>query len=304
MATYGHTRDLKLGGFARRGLNFDFIEIVPVWDGFDAMLEHEAYDVSEMAVGAYLQSLAAGQFPRLLPVTMLGRFHHNSIAVRASAGVTSPRELNGRRVGVRAYSQTTGLWVRGILQTEYGVEPDDIQWITSEASHVPGYQDPPNVTRDPRAVDLEEILREGIVDAAILGRIPTSAGTVQPLFSNARTLELAWFERTRVVPINHVLMVSQTVIDSHARLIGNLFAALTEGKDRYLAALRDTGGETPDERMQAEVLVRGGDPLPFGVEAMRPALDMAVEFAYTQRLIPTRFAVDDLFDPRALAMCQ
>ncbi len=275
-----------------------------MWDGFDAMLDHEAYAVSEMAVGAYLQSIAAGQPARVLPVTMLGRFHHSSISVRASAGIAAPRDLEGRRVGVRAYSQTTGLWARGILQSEYGVDLSGVHWITAEASHAPGYQDPPNVTRDPRAVDLRAILRDGVVDAALMASTPGSADAIQPLFADARALELVWFERTHVVPINHVLMVSQSVLDSHPDLIERLWATLRDGKNRYLAALRANGGQTPDERMQLEVLARGGDPLPFGVDAMRPALEMAIDFAYTQQLIPRPFALDELFDTRVLAICQ
>jgi 4,5-dihydroxyphthalate decarboxylase len=268
------------------------------------MLEHEAYAVSEMAVGAYLQSLAAGQPARLLPVTMLGRFHHSSISVRIAAGIASPRELEGRRVGVRAYSQTTGLWARGILHSEFGVDLADVHWITAEASHVPGYEDPPNVTRDPRAVDLRAILRDGVVDAALMASTPGATDGIEPLFADARELELAWFERTHVVPINHVLMVSQSVLDAHIELISALWSALRDGKERYLTALRASGGQTPDERMQVEVLLRGGDPLPFGVETMLPALEMAIDFAHTQRLIPRRFAVDDLFDTRVLAICQ
>src|SRR5262249_42436156 len=127
---------------------------------------------------------------------------------------------------------------------------------------------------------------------------------IQPLFADARERELAWYDRTRVVPINHVLMVSQSVLDSHPDLIESLWAALRDGKDRYLAALRDGGARTPHERMPAEVLARGGARRPFGVDAMRPALEMAIDFAATQRLIPHRFGLDDLFDTRVLAICQ
>ena len=141
LGTYPYTTPLKSGVVRSDRLDFDFTEIVPVWDGFKGMIREDKYDLSEMAVVTYLLARTHGKPLALLPATMTGRFQHPYAIYNAEKGELTPRELNGKRVGIRSFTTTTGAWIRGILAADYGVDLDSIEWITFEAPHVAEYRD-------------------------------------------------------------------------------------------------------------------------------------------------------------------
>lgn len=296
--TYGYTAGLKDGSVQSPRIGFIFDEVRPIYDGFSRTMQRNDFDLSELATLTFLQALAIGTDWLLLPIGLLNRFHHGSIIHNVERGIRSPADLAGRRVGVRAYTQTTAVWVRGILQAEYGLEPDGVTWVSFEDGHMPDFRDPPNVVRAEPGRSMDSMLLSGEIDAAIVGRLRPDDARVKDLIPNAREAELLWYDRTRVLPINHMLMIRRELVDTHGWLLAELAALLRTCRAQYLDWLQTASPQTTDDRFRKDLLDRGIDPVPFGVAAVRPALQMMVEFGVTQRLIPRAFSVDELFDPR------
>lgn len=263
---YPHTQLLKSKStFA--GVPVSFPSISPVHDAFDDMVRYQRYDVCEMAIGAFLQGRQAGKPLLLLPAVMVGGFHHKSIYASPVNTPRTPRDLKGGRVGVRSYSQTTGLWVRGWLAEEYGVAPDSITWITTEGSHAEEYSDPENVVRTDAS--LVEALRNGDLAAAVLG---ASAATpeLQPLLDDPAAHDRDWYDRHGTVPINHIVVTTYDVAERHDAALRAIYRALCAGIDQTRVA-------------------EGPGPLPsairYGRATVREAVRLASDYALQQGLI-------------------
>ncbi|MGB8631552.1 MAG: hypothetical protein WCD69_19575, partial [Xanthobacteraceae bacterium] len=145
--TYPHTKPLKSGEIKSDRVALRFTDVEPINKAFLLMVRQEKFDVSEMAIATYLQAKAHGKPLVLLPATMMGRFQHGTMFYNSEHGAVTPESLPGRRVGVRAFSQTTGVWLRGILWKDYGVDLGNVKWVTFEDAHVPEYRDPSGVER-------------------------------------------------------------------------------------------------------------------------------------------------------------
>lgn len=256
-----------------------FPSVAPLYRAFAQMIRDTSYDVCEMAIGAFLQARAAGRPLLLLPVVIGGGFHHGSIVASPAAPPGGPDGLAGQRVGVRSYSQTTGLWVRALLEEEHEVRPEDVTWVTTEGSHVPEYQDPPNTVRTTRTLR-EELLDGGVV-AAVPGR-GEGAG-LRTLIDDPAAAALAWYERHGLVPVNHLLVTTETVAAERPALISEVCELVAQGID----AVRPGGS--------------GGDGLPSGITHGRasvlPSVALAAEYAVRQGLIPRLPDVPGLFVP-------
>jgi 4,5-dihydroxyphthalate decarboxylase len=296
--TYGHTKAIKDGTLASPRLAFDFVEIKPISSAFGNMAEHQEYDFAEMAIVTFIQALALGKPIALLPAVMLNRFHHGSIFCKTDGPITKPTDLNGKKIGVRAYTQTTGVWVRGILGAEYGVDLDSITNVTNEGGHLEEYVDPPNVVRSPGGKKMLDMLLDGDISGWIAGRDAPKTPLIRPVIENATEAALAWFARVKAFPINHMVVLKTATIDAHPWLPQELFGLLKRGKEAYLADLRTRPAADPDEAYRKDMLMAGGDPLPFGIEALRTSLTVVIDYAYAQKLIPRKYAVEELFDPR------
>lgn len=246
--------------------------------GFKPMLREQAYQAGELAINTLLQAKAYGKPWVVLPVPLIGNFQHHCIGYNAAFGKLSPADLVGRRVGVRMYTQTTGLWVRGILQHEYGVDLDKVTWMTLEDSHLAEYQDPPNCERLPNGSKIADMLLAGELDAAILSRKDWPADpNVQRLIPNADAAAKAWYEREGVVPINHMFVVHEEVSRRHPEAVRELYRMFEEA------------------RALAPAAVQAALP-PLGMEANRKGLELAIQWSYEQKIIPRRLSVDELFD--------
>jgi 4,5-dihydroxyphthalate decarboxylase len=163
---------------------------------------------------------------------------------------------------------------------------------------MPDYVDPPNVLRAPPGRSMDAMLLDGEIDAAVVGRVRPDDPRVQDLIPDAARIELEWFGRTGVLPINHMLVIRRDLVDEHSWLLGELSSMLRTCRAQYLEVLRTAEVSHPDDVFRASLVERGIDPLPFGVEAVRPALELMIDFSVAQRLIPRRVSVDELFDPR------
>ncbi|MFG1628704.1 hypothetical protein [Kribbella sp. NPDC049227] len=273
LADYPHVRRLKEQAV------FDFVEVDPVHKAFAAMVREQAYDVCEMAIVTYLQARAEDKPLLLLPVVLRSRFQHDHIVCRADdpLDVTG---LAGKRIGVRTYAQTTGVWLRGILGDEYGVPLDEIQWVSIEDGHLAEYADPPQVERAPDGSKLIDLLHTGDLDAVIMGNDLPDDPRLRPLIPDAKTAARTWYERTRAVPINHMVVIRAEHADRREELT------------QLFVEAKQYAGHPADGSI---------DMTPVGLEANRPALDLITRYAHEQGLVPHRLAVDDLFSLKGAA---
>jgi 4,5-dihydroxyphthalate decarboxylase len=221
LGDYPYTRPLK------ETLDHDFPTVSPVYSASPGMVRNLEYDVCELALATYLQARDAGVPITLIPVVLVSGTHHKSLTRLADGPPLAPRDLVGRRVGVRSYSQTTGLWVRGILREDYGVESSQVTWVTHEDPHVAGYREPAYVERS-TAANVAELLKSGQVDAGILGarEMGNQGAGLVPLIEDAEAAGRAWVERHGTVPINHTLVVRDDVLRSDPDAVIELYQAL------------------------------------------------------------------------------
>lgn len=298
--TYGHTAAIKDGRLTAPHVSFDFVDVQPMNRAFGPMAMQQAFDFSEMAIVTFLQAHYYGKPLVLLPMTMLNRFHHGSIVVLENSPIRAPQDLEGKRIGVRSYSQTTGTWTRGILHAEYGVDLETLTFVTQEDAHVADYIDPPNCVRISKERSFTQLLMDGTIDAWIGGRDVPRTRDFRTVIPAAAAEEMAWFHRLGVLPINHMAVLRGDLYAFHPWIAEEIFELFTTAKREYLATLAATGTTEPEERFRERLVREGRDPLPMGVAALRPSLELIVDYAYRQGLIPHPYAVEELFAPRML----
>jgi len=253
----------------------NFVDVSPIHRAFAPMARDQKFDVSEMAIVTAVQALAYGKPLLLLPVTIAARFQQRCLIALRAASPLTPADLPGRRVGVRAYSQTTGVWIRGILQNDYGVRPDAIRWVTQEGAHLAEYRDPDWVERAPAGRSLLDLLRAGEIDAAILGNDLPDDPDLLPVIADPDTAARQWFAKHAVVPINHMMMVRKDVAMAHPAAIRDLWHTIRRAKPPAAAADRDMN--------------------PIGIAANRRALETVLRYCEQQKLLPRAMDVDHLF---------
>ncbi len=304
MATgdYGHTRPLKDGTVVSERVGFEHIQMPSIINAFRRMIRDLEFDVSEMALSTYLCARAHGIPITALPVFLVRAFHHGPIVYNVKSGIEAPTDLRGRRVGVRAYTVTSGVWTRGILQSQYGVDLDEVTWVINSDEHVAEYQAPANVESAPFDRSLADLLRDGEIDAAI-GVTPSSEDGFAPLIPNAQDAAVSWLKATGVYPINHTLVVRNEHLAAHPWLAVELFGLFKQAKEQFLPTLdtaADLGNE--DERAREARGVLQGDPLPFGVEANRATLETFIGFTADQHIIPHAIPPEEAFEPSTLKL--
>ena len=274
---YPHTRALKAGQIPSDLLALDFAAVAPVNRAFAPMVRELAFDVSELAIATFLQAKACGKPIVLLPVVLAQRFQEAALLCRTDSALSGPADLRGKRVGVRAYSQTTGMWLRGILGDSYGVPADSVRWITFEGAHVREIDDPPGVERAPAGADMMAMLQTGEVDAVIAGNDVPDDPALRTVFPDPAEAGRAFQSQYGLVPPNHLLTVKRDLADSRPDLVAELL--------RVVAA--SFAADSPNG---------GGRPLPFGLQAVRPGVDLALRFAEAGGLLPRPLAPEELWE--------
>jgi len=236
---------------------------------FKRVVRNLEFDVAEMAIMTFLIARAHAKPYRLLPFVVMARYQHPYL-VCSRKNPVKPGDLPGKRVGVRSYSVTTGAWVRHILAEDHGVDRARIKWITFEEAHVAEFVDPPNVERAPAGKEIKAMLLAGEIDAAILGDAKPDPD-LQTVIPDAEEAGRKWGEKHRAIQLNHLVSVKNTVSKAQADEIYDL---LVESKKA------------------------AGNPslLPHGLEANRRNLEVAIDCAHKQKLIPRRFSVEELFE--------
>jgi 4,5-dihydroxyphthalate decarboxylase len=276
---YPQTRALKSGELKSDRVALAFSDIKPANKFFKPMVRELKFDVSEMAIATYIQAKAYGKPITLLPATIMGRFQHGTMLYNAARGTLTPADLPGKRVGVRAYSQTTVTWVRGFLMNDYGVDLDTIRWFSNEDGHVAEYREPSHVERLPPGSNLLQMLRDGELDAAIYGADLPDDPSLKSVIPDPVAAAQQWSARHQAVPINHMVVVTESLSQSNPEAVREVFRLLVESK-------RAAGLPTPGSL----------DFLPFGFEACRSSLTTMINYCVQQKLIPRPLDVDELVD--------
>lgn len=275
---YPHTLPLKRGEIASPWLKLDFVEVKPMHKAFKPMVREHAYDASEMALVTYLQAKAYNKGLRLMPAAMLARFQHGTVLFNAERGKLSLADLPGARIGVRSYSQTTGVWIRGILENDHQVDLSRTHWVTFEDGHVAEAKEPPGVIRASADQDMTKMLIDGELDAAIYGAALPNDARLQSVIPDPEVAARAWYGQHGLVPVNHMVVVTESLARANPIAVAELYRLLAESKQ---AAGLPAAGEI--------------DMAPFGKEANRPCLELITSYAVQQHLIPRRFAVEELW---------
>ena len=262
-------RALKQGTVASDRVAFDFIEVDPVTRAFRRMTRAMEFDVCEIALTTHAQARAYGKPITALPVVLLRGLHHAALICRRDSPLRGPADLIGKRIGVRAWSQTTGVWVRGILQDEYGIAADTMTWVTEEDAHVQEFVDPPFVKRISAGQQLPAMLLAGEIDAGIA--LAIDPAQVRPVIPNADAVAAEWSRKTGVYPINHVVVVKDSLLAAHPWLAGELMRQFAESREK------------------------SGEAVPYGIDANRPAIALLMRYAAQQELIPRAYRAEELF---------
>ena len=275
---YPTTQALLTGKLTSPLFNFDFHEIEPIHDAFKPMAREQRFDVSEMAVFTFLQAYCFKKPIVMLPVVLASRFQHGCIVYNTDFHKElTPAMLPGKKVGVRAYTQTTGAWVRNILSQEHGLDLKSVEWTIFEDAHLAEYKEPSFVKRAPAGTKLLPMLMSGQIDAGILGNDLPDDPKIKAVIPNAAKAGREWHDKTGLLPINHLLCVKRDLLRFRPDLVRALYELFSQSK------------------AQAPVAPGAVDMRPIGYDAIAPSLELVIQLAYEQEIIPRRFSVDELF---------
>jgi 4,5-dihydroxyphthalate decarboxylase len=286
LVTRGYTRALTNGTVTPAGFAFEFEHVPAIITAFRRMVRGLDFDVCEMALTTYVCARAHGKRFTAIPVFPMRAFHHGAIVRNTTSGIERPTDLEGHSVGVnRGYTVTTGVWARGILQHQYGVDLNRITWVLSGDEHVTEWQRPRNVVPMGDGRPMEDRIVSGEIPAAI--NVQVESPHVQPLIPNPLEAAFDALRTHGLYPINHTVVVKDDVLDAHPDVAPALFEAFAEAKQQYMNRIDD-----PLLLRVKEVI---GDPLPYGLESNRHMIETLVRYAFEQHIIPRPFAIEELF---------
>jgi len=291
IGSYGHTAALKSGAISPKGATLEHVEVTPIINAFRRMCRQLEFDVCEMAITTYLCAKANNLPFTAIPVFLVRAFHNGAVQINSNV-VSSPKDLEGKKVGVRAWTVTTGVWAKDILQNEYGVDLDKVNWVVADEEHVTQYQVPSNVTMQAGA-NLGEMLASGELAAAI-GIAPVADNpNVKPLVDDPRAAQSEWYKKTGVFPINHTLVIKDELIAANPSLAKDVYDAFKAARDEYVAKLADSTDEADAAMKRTASMV--GDPLPYGIEPNRKAMEAIIAAATSQHILTKPTKVEDVF---------
>jgi 4,5-dihydroxyphthalate decarboxylase len=269
LGRYPHTAAILDRAIADPALLLDCADLPVPSRAFAPMVREARYDLSEMAIATFLMAKAAGRPMVLLPVAVAARFQEAALLCRADGPIAGPADLAGARIGVRAYSQTTGMWLRGVLAERHGVRPGQIRWTTFEDAHLAEYADPPFCTRAPKGADLLAMLKAGELDAAIFGNDTPADPALRPVFADPAAAGQVFLAAHGFVPVNHLVVLRSEIAAARPDLVAALMRM-------FRAAL-------------------AGSALPIGRAALDPALLLASRWCAAQGLTPRVLSLDEIW---------
>ena len=311
------TGDINDKAFPIDGVELDFIDVKPAIASYRRMVRNVEFDMCALAPTTYYIARAYGAPFKALPIFASRRFHHSGLLVRPDAGINEPKDLIGKKVGVRAYSVTTGVWTRGILENEYGVKASDINWVVDDEEHVTQLKLPSFVSHVPEGKSLASMMASGEIQAGFaanagIGREgkPTEGWeakerpetkTYRELWPNGAELGAEWYKRTGILPFHGVIVIKDEIVKKHPWIAKSIYQAFYKSKENWLAKFKsgEANGKD-DEKYRKLVPVVGEDPSPYGIKANLPSINALIDYAVQQKLMPKRLSVEELFiDPDA-----
>jgi 4,5-dihydroxyphthalate decarboxylase len=269
IGTYEHTKALKDGSVTSPRISFDFIEVSPITRAFRHMAAGLAYDVSEMALATYMLARSFDKPIVGLPIVLVRSTLLPGLVTAESSPIKDPRDLAGKTLGIRSYTQTSGVWVRGILQDAFGLDLSSLNWVTFEGAHLDEYTDPPNVSRAVADKNMQDMVQSGELVAAI--GIPAGPG-LRSVVPDAAQAEADWAKASGVRTVNHIVVVKKELLDADPGLKQELI-------NLFERARGANGVSVP----------------PIGVEPNRKAFETLARFAHEQGVTPKQFTMEELF---------
>ncbi len=305
IADYPHTVAIKNGSIPIEGVDPEFITIVPQIAAYRRMVRAEEFDVCELAPTTYLIARAYGAGFIALPIFVTRHFHHGGLLVRPDANIHAPKDLEGKRVGVRAYSVTTGVWARQIFMDEYGMDSNKVTWVVDDEEHVTQLRLPENVIHAPPGRSLFSMMQSGEISAGFaanagIGRSGAPGGgwktedtsAFPDMFENPSALETDWYRRTGIYPMHATIVVKDAVLQAHPWVAKSLFDAFSRAKAEWLATT------AVDEKYRKLSQIVGPDPLPYGMAPNRATIEALQKTAFAQKLTPGLMPLENVFfDP-------
>jgi 4,5-dihydroxyphthalate decarboxylase len=311
LGSYGHTAALKDGRVQIAGVDPEFVEVVPIIGAFRRMVRDLEFDVCEMAPTTYMIARGLGAPYIALPVFLMRRFHHGGFVVRPDAGIKVPKDLEGKKVGVRAYSVTTGVWTRGIFVNEYGLDSSKVTWVVDDEEHVTTLKLPDNVVHAPPGKSLVSMMESGEIQAGFTGpagvgragppvgaweqRAQTPPGTYPELIPDVAKVEADWFKRTGIYPIHGSVVVKTEVLAKHPWVAKSLFDAFVAAKWIYMDGMHRGESDSADDRKYRALMPIVGNPLPYGLKENAASIEAMLTYGLQQGLIPRRMPLDEVF---------
>ena len=302
LVTRGHTQALKDGTVKPRTFEFAFEEVPAIIQAFRRMVRGLEFDISEMALTTYICARAHGKAFTALPIFPMRAFHHGAIVHNTKSGIRSPKDLEGRQVGVnRGYTVTTGVWARAILRDQYGVDLSRITWVLSGDEHVAEWKRPANVVPIANGKTMEDLVVSGEIPAAI--GVQIDSPDVKPLIPDAKEAGFDALRAHGLYPINHTVVVKDDLLSANPGLAEDIFGVFAEAKRRYIGRLAE-GMQEPsaDDTFFKRVMDITGDPLPYGIAPNRKMLEAIVRHAADQGIIARPVAIEELFPSNTHAL--
>ena len=284
LAGYPHVQALKDGAVASDAVRLVFEDVPVITRAFRRMVRTLDFDLCEIALTTLAQAQAFGKPIKGLPIVVMRGFHHGALVCPVGSAIRGPADLRGKAVGVRAWSQTTGVWVRGILRDAYGVDHRDITWVTEEDAHVQEYMDPPNVRRIAPGQDLKAMLLAGEIDAGI-ALAGLDGAAVRPVIADPMAAAAEWFATTEAYPVNHLMCLRTALVEAHPWLPAEMMRLFTAAK----VAAAKPSAEAPFAS------IVGPEVLPYGLEANRTGIELCLRYAAEQGLVPRVNDVSEVF---------
>lgn len=312
LTDYGHTKDLDMQPIKQNGINLEKVEVNPIVAAYRSMVRDLKYEICELAPVTYIAARAAGVPLVAIPAFVNRNFHHGDLVLRPGSGILDPKDLEGRKVGVRAYSVSTGVWIRGMLADEYGVDLNKITWVVDDEEHVKNMTLPDNVVHVSESTSLSEMFRNGELGAAVkgaagIGRTGAAskdwekAGVghteYEELIKDAEALDKESYQKNHIYPIHGVVVMRRDVARSYPWLPRTLYRQLKEAKEIYLSCLESKKDRTQnDEKILRLKNIAGADPIPYGLEKNRETLEALTRYCFEQKITKRRFQVEELFE--------
>jgi 4,5-dihydroxyphthalate decarboxylase len=311
---YDRMEAIRDGDVAVEGVDLNCITLKSGRDVFDRIVEGREFDVAELSASEFISLHGAGDCPFVaIPVFPSRVFRHGYIFINARSGIRTPKDLEGRRVGLPLYTQTAAIWARGHLQHQFGVDLSAITWVQGAVEkagshgkpHAPPLLVPVRIEQNDGGVPLGELLARGEIDALIGSRKPEALGhhpDVARLFPDYRALERKLYETTKIFPIMHLIAMRRELYERHRWLATSLYQAFVASKRAALARMRYAGSLAymlPWLLSEIEEIdtVFAGDPWPYGIKANRATLKALIQYMFEQHFIAHPIPPEDLFVP-------